>query len=118
MFVGLPRFLKIAPGGQMDGGQEFQEDGVFLGARGAESGADLVEVGVGIAGVADEFPGLAGVVGDGGEEGAQGFLDVEVAGGEDADGAAGGGEACGADGSLEGSVLGAEGDDSEAAEAA
>ncbi len=66
---------------------------MFLGAGGAEAGADLVEVGVGIAGVADEFPGLAGVVGDGGEEVAEGAFDVGGAGGEDADGAAGGGEA-------------------------
>jgi len=66
---------------------------VFLGAGGAEAGADLVEVGIGIAGMADEFPCLPVVVGYGGEEAAQSFLDVEGSGGEDAAGAAGGGEA-------------------------
>ena len=89
---------------------------MFLGAGGAEAGADLIEVGIGIAGVADEFPCLAGVAGDGGEEVAESLLDVGGTGGEDADGAAGGGEAGCADGSLEGPVLGAESYDGEAAE--
>ena len=40
---------------------------MLVGAGGAEAGADLVELLVGVAGVADEFPGLLGVGRHGGE---------------------------------------------------
>lgn len=108
---------EAVPGGERGAGEELEEGLVLVGAGGAEAGADLVEGRVGIAGVADEFPGLREVGGHGDEQGAEGFRNVEAAGGENADGAAGGGEAGGADSALEGSMLGLQSDDGEAAQA-
>jgi hypothetical protein len=89
---------------------------VFLGAGGAETGADLIEVGVRITGMAYEFPGGGGVGWHRRQQAAEGLVDVRGSGGEDTDGAAGGGEPGGEDRTLEGSVLGLEGDDRETAE--
>lgn len=84
---------EAAPVGERDVGEEFEESGVFVGAGGAEAGADLIEVLVRVAGVADEFPrGVGHIGGQSGEQAAEGLRDVEGASGEDADGAAGGGE--------------------------
>jgi hypothetical protein len=52
---------EAAPGGEGDCGEEFEEGLVLAGAGGAEAGADLFECRVGIAGVADEFPGFVGI---------------------------------------------------------
>jgi hypothetical protein len=89
---------------------------VFVGAGGAEAGADRVEVGVGVARVADEFPnglrccwrrhGLEECA----ESGAYG-IGPGGAGGEDANRPGGSGEACGTDTAEEAAVLGAEGHD-------
>jgi hypothetical protein len=109
---------EFAPGGEREVGQEFEEGRVFEGAGGAEAGADLGEVGVEVAGVADEFPDRtwAGSGRDGGEEGAKGAWDIASAGGEDSQGAVGSGESSVAGEAEEGAVLGVEGDDGEAAE--
>jgi hypothetical protein len=106
--------------GEIDGGDELEEGLVFMGAGGTEAGGDLVESGVGVAGMADEFP-------DGwarrhrreeGTEGSVNGVGTGDPGGENTDGAGGSGEAGVADEALEGSMLGLEGHDSEAAQAA
>jgi hypothetical protein len=96
------------------------EEGLMLvGSGGAEAGADLIEVGVRIAGVTDEFPDvvLTGLR-LGRENGAESGGDVfrsGGAGGEHSDSAGGRPEAGFADEALEGAMLGAEGDDGETA---
>lgn len=107
--------------GEIDGRDEFEERLVFVGTGGAEAGTDLIESGVGITGMADEFPDGAGVRRRRGEEGEKSGADgvgASGSGSEDADGAGGGHEAGCADEALEGSVLEVEGGDGEAAEAA
>ena len=112
-----PKESEAAPGGEGDGGAGAR-GGLGVRGRGRRGGG----CGPGRGAGRDSRDGRrvprfgCGSLGHGGEEAAQGLLDVEGSGGEDADGAAGGGEAGGADGSLEGSVLGLEGDDGEAAE--
>ena len=88
----------------------------MLGGAGvAEAGADLGEVRVGIAGMADELPDSVGL-GHGGEQAAEGGGRVRDAGGEDADGTFGGGEAGSADEAAEVSAMHVERGDGEVAE--
>jgi hypothetical protein len=134
------RELQIAPGGEGEARHESEEGLMLVGAGGAETGADLFEGGIRIAGVADEFVDhicicdgdiggagrrrgglrLRSSIGQGGEEGAEGGGDIVEAGGpgsKDTDGALGGGDSGGTDETLKGSTLRGEGNDGEAAEA-
>jgi hypothetical protein len=88
---------------------------VFLSAGCAKAGADLIEVLIWVAGVADEFPGGGGVWRHRLQEAAEGFFDIDAAGCQHANGAAGGGEARRAHRTLKSPVLGLKGYDSQAA---
>lgn len=90
---------------------------MFLGARGAQAGADLVEVSVRVAGMADEFPGLAIGGGDGVEQGTEGGGDIGRARGKDAEGAGGRGEAGCPHAEQEAAMFGAKGNDGKATQA-
>jgi len=86
-------WAQIAPRGERDRGKNFKQGLMFVGTRGAEAGANLVEGRVGIARMADELPHGCGVVRLGRDQGTHGRCDIfraGCAGREDADGAGSG----------------------------